>query len=147
MGTENLSWLLALRPENTAGLVRAFVENGWYQPGQIAKYFYYGPMFRYERPQKGRQRQFTQFGAEILGATNPFLDFEIISLAISLLKQLGIENYVIKINCLGDAITQKKYQNELQKYYRKKIIKLCENCQKRYQKNVLRLLNVATILP
>ncbi len=132
---------LTLRPEGTAGVVRAYVENGDYNRLSIAKFFYNGPMFRAERPQKGRLRQFNQFGAETFGSGNPFYDFEIITMADSVTRKLGIENYELLINSIGCPDCRQKYIIELKNFYRDNINDLCEDCKKRLDRNPLRLLD------
>lgn len=132
---------LTLRPEGTAGAVRAYVENGEYNRLSIAKFFYCGPMFRAERPQKGRLRQFNQFGAETFGSSNPYYDFEIISMMDTLAKKLGIDNYDLLINSIGCPECRVTYINELKKYYTGSKENLCEECKKRIDRNPLRLLD------
>jgi histidyl-tRNA synthetase len=132
---------LTLRPEGTAGVVRAYVENGDYNRLSIAKFFYNGPMFRAERPQKGRLRQFNQFGAETFGSSNPFYDFEIISLADRIAKRSGIENYELLINSIGCPECRQKYILELKNFYKDNFNELCDDCKKRLERNPLRLLD------
>jgi histidyl-tRNA synthetase len=132
---------LTLRPEGTAGVVRAYVENGGYNRLSIAKFFYNGPMFRAERPQKGRLRQFNQFGAETFGSSNPFYDFEVISMANAVTRKLGINNYDLLINSIGCPDCREKYILELKKFYNDNINDLCEDCKKRLVRNPLRLLD------
>ena len=92
---------IALRPEATASIARSYIENSLFQPGGAAKLFYIGPMFRSERPQQGRQRQFYQIGVEAIGSDSPFIDAEVIALAARLLEHLGIKKFHIKLNSLG----------------------------------------------
>ncbi len=132
---------LTLRPEGTAGAVRAYVENGEYNRLSIAKFFYSGPMFRAERPQKGRLRQFNQFGAETFGSNNPYYDFEVISMTDAIAKRLGIGNYDLLINSIGCPECRVNYILELKKYYKDNIDNLCEDCKKRLDRNPLRLLD------
>ncbi|MBN2402919.1 MAG: histidine--tRNA ligase [Spirochaetes bacterium] len=132
---------LTLRPEGTAGAVRAYVENGDYNRLSIAKFFYCGPMFRAERPQKGRLRQFNQFGAETFGSINPYYDFEVISMMDAVAKKLGIENYDLLINSIGCRECRVNYINELKNYYAGRKESLCEDCKKRIDRNPLRLLD------
>ena len=132
---------LTFRPEGTAGAVRAYVENGEYNRLSIAKFFYSGPMFRAERPQKGRLRQFNQFGAETFGSINPYYDFEVISMMDAIAKRLGIGNYDLLINSIGCPECRVKYILELKKYYKDNIDNLCEDCKKRLDRNPLRLLD------
>ena len=109
--------LNTLRPEGTAPVVRALIENKLYaDPSQPQKLYYYGPMFRYERPQKGRQRQFHQFGAEVIGSSSPLVDVEVINFALTFLKALGIEDTVVKVNSLGDKASKEIYMNVLKDY-------------------------------
>jgi len=132
---------ITLRPEGTAPVVRAFVENGMLAQGLPQKYFYIGPMFRYERPQSGRQRQFHQFGAEIFGSPSPIADAELIIFADKLLKELGLVDYEIHINSLGNEDDRIKYKEAIKEYYAQHLESLCDDCKIRYEKNVLRLLD------
>ncbi|MFO7968624.1 MAG: histidine--tRNA ligase [Candidatus Izemoplasmatales bacterium] len=131
-----------LRPEGTAPIVRAVIENKLYaEASQPQKLYYYGPMFRYERPQKGRQRQFHQFGAEIIGSSSPLVDVEIINFAITYLQALNIKDIVIKVNSLGDKASKKQYLEVLSEYLEPNINKLCKDCQRRHKENPLRVLD------
>ncbi|HCL98242.1 MAG TPA: histidine--tRNA ligase, partial [Fervidobacterium sp.] len=132
---------ITLRPEGTAPVVRAFVENGMLAQGLPQKYFYIGPMFRYERPQSGRQRQFHQFGAEIFGSPSPIADAELIIFADRLLKELGLVDYEIHINSLGNEDDRINYKEALKEYYAQHLESLCDDCKMRYERNVLRLLD------
>ena len=133
---------VTLRPEGTAGVVRSVIENKLYgNPNLPLKYYYVGPMFRYERPQKGRQRQFHQFGAEAMGSFDPKLDAEVIGYAVTLLKALRLENVKVKINSLGDKDSKLSYRQTLQSYLSTKIEGLCPDCQNRYIENPLRVLD------
>lgn len=132
---------ITLRPEGTAPVVRAFVENGMVAQGFPQKYFYIGPMFRYERPQSGRQRQFHQFGAEIFGSASAIADAELIIFADRLMKEIGLVDYQIHINSLGDTEDRAKYREALKNYYAQHLENLCDDCKVRYEKNVLRLLD------
>ncbi|WP_342278027.1 histidine--tRNA ligase [Spiroplasma endosymbiont of Nephrotoma flavescens] len=133
---------LALRPENTAPIVRAVIENKLVDVlGLPLKLFYYGHMFRYERPQRGRQRQFTQFGVEVFGKKTIYLDAEIICLAMDIVKSLKINNIFLKINFLGAKATQNKYQQILKTFLQDMSTTLCEDCQRRITKNTLRVLD------
>jgi len=134
--------LVTLRPEGTASVVRSVIENKLFaDPNQPQKLYYVGPMFRYERPQKGRQRQFHQFGAEALGSYSPAVDAEMIAYAITLLKALRIPKVTVKINSLGDQESKEAYRAELVKYLEPKISELCSDCQSRFQVNPLRVLD------
>lgn len=131
-----------LRPEGTAGVVRSFIENKLYTSNiPVQKMFYVGPMFRYERPQKGRYRQFSQFGAEAFGSTSPLLDAEVIAFAVSILKALKIVNVKVHINSIGDADSKVMYKEALLKYLAPEINNLCSDCQLRYTTNPLRILD------
>lgn len=133
---------ITLRPEGTASVVRAVIENKLYaHPIQPQKLYYYGPMFRYERPQKGRQRQFHQFGAEIIGSSSPLVDVEIINFALTYLRALNITNVSVKVNSLGDDDSKKLYRETLDAYLEPRIGELCKDCQRRFKENPLRVLD------
>lgn len=134
---------LALRPEGTAAVVRAYNQNGWERSEGLAKLFYVGPMFRGERPQKGRLRQFHQVGAEALGyqGHNPLLDAEMIALAAQLLKAFGLKNYRLQINSLGSAEDKAGFAAWLRTALHDKIGSLSVECQAQYERNVFRLLD------
>ncbi len=132
---------LTLRPEGTAGIARAFISNGLTQELPL-KYYYYGPMFRYERPQKGRYRQFHQIGVESLGIEDALADVECIALASLILKDLGLSNKVtIEINSLGDVETRAKHRELLVEYLSKFESELSEDSKVRLKKNPLRILD------
>ena len=131
----------ALRPEGTASIVRAYLENNLDKTTGLIKVYYIGPMFRAERPQKGRLRQFHHLGCEVIGSEVPYLDAEIISLADNLLKAYGIEDYEIKINSLGCAKDQKEFTEVLRRSLKRKLTKLCDDCKVRFKQNVLRILD------
>lgn len=133
--------LLCLRPENTAGVVRAMIENGKLQPDSESKVFYFGPMFRRERPQKGRLRQFHQLGAEVFGTPDASVDVELITMIWDLLKELGISELKLDINTLGDAEDRVKYSRALRAYFGGHEDKLCVDCVRRLQLNPLRILD------
>ncbi|MGP1451250.1 MAG: histidine--tRNA ligase [Metamycoplasmataceae bacterium] len=130
---------ISLRPEGTAGFIRALIENKWYTY-QNNKFSYYGQMFRYEQPQKGRQRQFYQAGVEAIGQKNIYQDYELISMANLFLKTIGI-NTKLKINSIGDEQTRINYQKELKKYFLPYKNELSEINQERLETNVLRILD------
>ena len=132
---------ITLRPEGTASVARAFVENSFINLGSPTKLYYVGPMFRYEKPQTGRLRQFHQFGAEILGSESALADFEIIEMAYSFLKELRISNTRLFINSIGCPTCREKYKEALRAYYSEKVTTLCEDCRRRYDTNVMRLLD------
>ena len=129
---------LTLRPEGTAGVVRAFVSEGMQQNLPV-KFYYTGPMFRYERPQKGRQRQFTQFGVELLGVE---ADVEVISMAYEFLQKLGLSGQVtVEINSLGDAESRDAYRQKLVAYLKEHLDELSEDSKNRLDRNPLRILD------
>ncbi|WP_062355571.1 histidine--tRNA ligase [Bacillus kwashiorkori] len=133
---------LTLRPEGTAPVVRSFVENKLFgDPNQPTKLYYLGPMFRYERPQSGRYRQFVQFGVEALGSKNPAIDAEVIALAIELYSQLGLKNLKLVINSLGDKESRMRHREALINHFKPKIGEFCSDCQSRLEKNPLRILD------
>src|SRR5699024_4380872 len=134
---------LALRPEGTAGVTRAFVENKMYGPEhhKPQRYYYIGPMFRYERPQSGRMRQFHQLGVEAFGSKNPAIDVETISLAMSLFKTIGIKDLKLVINSLGSNESRIKYRQALIDYLEPHVDELSEDSKVRLHKNPLRVLD------
>ncbi len=133
---------LTLRPEGTAGVVRSFVEHKMFgAPDLPAKLYYMGEMFRYERPQKGRYRQFNQFGIENIGAKSPYIDAECIALGYSIVKALGLSQIKVLINTLGDATSRKNYRETLLDYFKDSVSELCPDCKRRYEQNPLRLLD------
>ena len=130
---------ITLRPENTAGVVRAFIEQSLGAQQSLNKLYYIGAMFRQERPQAGRLRQFHQFGAEALGSTSPLLDAEMIQVAFHILKNLGLKNLIVKINSLGIPEVRENYKNVLRDYLKDKKDKLSEESRKRFDTNILRI--------
>lgn len=132
---------LTLRPEGTAGVIRSYVENKLYASQELEKIFYIGPNFRYERPQKGRYRQFYQFGVEAIGSVNPELDSEMIILAYDFIRRLGLKGVKVKINTLGDDASRKAYQEALEHHFRPHVHALCKDCQERIDRNPLRILD------
>lgn len=133
---------ITLRPEGTAGVVRAYVENKLYaNPQKVQKYYYVGSMFRYERPQKGRFREFNTFGVEAFGSAHPKLDAEIIELAYRLTFALGINPLVVHLNSLGDAQSKARYKEALQAHLTPHLPTLCTDCQTRFETNPLRILD------
>lgn len=138
----NSSTSLTLRPEGTAGVVRSYVENKMFaNPDLPVKLYYMGPMFRHERPQKGRLRMFNQFGVESLGLKNPYADVETMTMAYSILKALGLEDIKILLNTLGDDESRAAYREALKEYFAPYVKDLCADCQRRYEQNPLRLLD------
>lgn len=132
---------LTLRPENTAGVVRSFIENGMTRLSAPVKLWYKGPMFRYERPQAGRQRQFHQVGVEMFGIKQPSADAEVILLAVNYLKSLGLNDLEVEINSIGCPECREKYKQKIKEILKPEFDNLCEDCQNRYEKNPLRLLD------
>lgn len=132
---------ITLRPENTASAVRAFLEHKMYGDQGVHKLFYMGSMFRYDRPQAGRYREFHQFGVEVLGATSPLADVEVIELAYQLFQSLGLADLDLRINSIGDKACRTDYKEKLIAYYEDKKEKLCDDCRERLYKNPLRLLD------
>lgn len=132
---------LTLRPENTAGVVRSFIENGMARLSTPVKLWYKGPMFRYERPQAGRQRQFHQVGVEMFGIKEPTADAEVILLAVNYLKSLGLNDLEVEINSLGCPKCREEYKRKIKEVLKPEFDNLCEDCQNRYEKNPLRLLD------
>lgn len=133
---------LTLRPEGTASVVRSVIENKLYSdPNLPLKMYYVGPMFRYERPQKGRYRQLHQFGAEAFGSFSPLVDAEMIAYATTLLAALRIPNVRVKINSLGDAESKAAYREKLVEYLAPQLDGLCEDCRDRFSTNPLRILD------
>ena len=133
---------ITLRPEGTAGVVRSYIENKMYgDPNQPVKVYYNGTMYRYERPQSGRDRELTQFGMEVLGSDDPLSDAEVISLAVNVYKMLGLKEIKVNINSLGDNESRTKYREALVEYFKPHIKDFCEDCQERYEKNPLRILD------
>ena len=132
---------ITLRPEGTAPVVRAFIENSFVTKGFPQRFFYMGPMFRYERPQKGRQRQFHQVGFEIMGSKDPLADAEIILIAVKLLKEIGLRRFEVVINSIGCEKCRPLYKKALKEYYKDHLHEVCDDCKRRYETNVLRLLD------
>ncbi|PIP77399.1 MAG: histidine--tRNA ligase [Ignavibacteria bacterium CG22_combo_CG10-13_8_21_14_all_37_15] len=130
---------ITLRPEMTASVVRAFLEHSLSSQSSLNKLFYIAAMFRQERPQAGRFRQFHQFGAEVLGSSSPLLDAEIIILAYTILKSLGLVDITVKINSLGITSSRKVYLEILKEYLEPHLNELSEESRKRFEKNVLRI--------
>ena len=132
---------ITLRPENTASAVRAYLQNKLYASGNLVKLFYIGSMFRYDRPQAGRLREFHQFGVEALGEQNPAVDAEIILLAWDFLKSLGLDDLNLKINTVGCPKCRPVYRQKLQHYFSENIEELCDDCKHRLLKNPMRILD------
>lgn len=132
---------ITLRPEGTASVVRAYLENKIYAKEDVSKFYYMGSMFRYERPQAGRQREFNQVGVEVLGEHSPLLDAEIITMSYHLLEKLGITDLEVNINSIGGNETRQKYRQALIDYLIPFKDELCEDCQRRIETNPLRVLD------
>jgi histidyl-tRNA synthetase len=132
---------ITLRPEGTAGALRAIVEHGLLNEAMPLKVYYLLSCFRYEKPQAGRMREFHQFGVEMLGTTSPLADAEVISLADAVLKKVGVKDVSLEINSLGCKECRPLYMNELRKYFKNNSEDLCETCKGRLEKNPLRILD------
>ncbi len=133
---------MTLRPEGTAGIVRSYIENKYYgNPNVPSKIWYYGPMFRYERPQSGRYREFYQFGVEVFGSNDPLTDAEVISIPVNFYKMLGLKQIKVHLNSLGDNESRNAYREALKKHFEPHLDTLCEDCKVRFEKNPLRLLD------
>ena len=132
---------ITLRPENTAGVVRSYIENGMHRLPAPVKLWYKGPMFRYERPQAGRQRQFHQVGVEMFGIKQPTADAEVILMAVNFLKSIGLNDLDVEINSLGCPKCRAVFKERLKEVIRPYLKTLCEDCQTRFDKNPLRLLD------
>ena len=130
---------LTLRPEATASLARAYLEHQMYNFDPVAKVYFIGPMFRYERPQKGRYRQFYQIDAEVFGVSNPMVDAEVIVMLIQFLKKVGLEKLELQINSLGCRACRPAYREKLKAFFEKKSFQLCADCQRRLLSNPLRI--------
>ncbi|WP_368297261.1 histidine--tRNA ligase [Cytobacillus firmus] len=133
---------LTLRPEGTASTVRSFVEHKMHgDPSQPVKLYYMGPMFRYERPQAGRFRQFVQFGVEAIGSADPAIDAEVIALAMSLYKSMGLQKLKLIVNSLGDKESRTAHREALVSHFKPRIGEFCQDCQNRLEKNPMRILD------
>ncbi len=133
---------LTLRPEMTAGVARSFVQHKMFAEADLPiKMYYIGPQFRYERPQKGRQRIFNQFGVEVIGAKNALLDVETIALGYSIVSALGMNELKVLLNTLGDDASRASYKIALKQHFANDLANLCSDCQRRYEQNPLRILD------
>lgn len=133
--------LLTLRPEGTAPLARAFVEHHLDQRDQVSRLYYVGPMFRHERPQKGRLRQFHQIGAELVGREDPLADAELLTCLVDVLEAIGVPSPRLLVGSLGDEACRPAYRDELRAFGESRSAHLCENCRRRLDKNPLRILD------
>jgi histidyl-tRNA synthetase len=130
------------RPEGTAGVARAYVEGGFAQRAPLQKWFYIGPMFRYERPQKGRERQFSQFGVEIYGAAGPLADAEAVEIALRFFESLGFGSALeVRVNSMGDPADRDRWRTALCEFFRPQLGARCAECRTRFERNVFRLLD------
>lgn len=133
---------MTLRPEGTAGVVRSYIENKMYgDVNQPKKTWYYGPMYRYERPQSGRFREFYQFGVEVFGTNDPMMDAEVISIPVNFYRLLGLKGIKVNINSLGDQESRLRYREALMNYFEPHLDSLCSDCKERFSKNPLRILD------
>ncbi len=132
---------MTLRPEGTAGVVRSYLENKLYASPDTKKYYYNGTMYRYERPQSGRLREFTQFGVEVIGSNDEIIDAEVISLQYRILEALHIGNLQVNINTLGDNESRENYKKALVAYLEPHLNELCDDCKERFKTNPLRILD------
>ncbi|WP_170308084.1 histidine--tRNA ligase [Paenibacillus dakarensis] len=132
---------MTLRPEGTAGVVRAYVQNKLYGEPDVTKLYYIAPMFRYERPQAGRYRQFHQFGVEVFGAASPAVDAEVISLGYTFTKELGLQGVKVEINSVGTPEVRAAYRDRLLSFLMPMRDNLCSDCQSRMERNPLRVLD------
>jgi histidyl-tRNA synthetase len=130
---------LTLRPEGTAGVVRAYLEHSLGEKSPLVKLFYFGPMFRQERPQKGRLRQFYQFGVEAIGSLEPSLDAEVIDLSVKICHALGIADFKLHLNSIGCPVCRPLHRDKFLNYMKDKVDELCEDCKTRFLRNPLRM--------
>ncbi len=132
---------VTMRPEGTAGVIRAFIEHKLHRTDPVAKLYYMGPMFRYERPQKGRYRQFHQIGAELSGVTSPMVDAQILTMLCHYFAELGLTEPTLQINSLGCSECRPPYRQKLKDFLQVRLHSLCEDCRRRYENNPLRVLD------
>ena len=140
-GADKDSSSITLRPENTAGVVRAFIEHNIFRQSPPQKFWYFGPMFRYERPQAGRQRQFHQIGVEMFGIKEASADAEVINVAVNFLKSVGLGDLEVELNTLGCPKCKNDYRNSIKEALKPHLDELCDDCKMRYEKNPLRILD------
>ncbi len=140
-GADKNATSITLRPENTAGVVRSYIEHNFNRQSPPQKFWYFGPMFRYERPQAGRQRQFHQAGVELFGIKDATADAEVIITAINFLKSLGLNDLEIELNTLGCPKCKNDYRNSIKAILAPYLEDLCDDCKMRYEKNPLRILD------
>lgn len=132
---------ITLRPENTASLVRCYLENSIYAKEDVSRFYYNGSMFRYERPQAGRQREFNQIGLEVFGEKSPKVDAEVIAIGYKFLEKLGITDLEVKINSVGSKESRTIYREKLIEHFSKHLDDMCDDCKDRINRNPLRLLD------
>lgn len=132
---------ITLRPEGTAAVVRCYLENKIYAKEEVSRYFYAGSMFRYERPQAGRQREFNQIGVEVLGESSPILDAEVIAMGYSFLSKIGVTDLEVTINSVGEKESRQRYRETLLNFLEPMREELCDDCKMRMEKNPLRVLD------
>ncbi|PKM86961.1 MAG: histidine--tRNA ligase, partial [Firmicutes bacterium HGW-Firmicutes-12] len=137
---------LTLRPEGTAPTVRAFVENKLFAEALPSKLYYLGPMFRYDRPQAGRYRQFHQYGVEVIGSADPGIDAEVIAMAVDIFNRLGLKGLAVELNSVGCPKCRPNHLEEMKKYLAPVQERLCTTCQGRLEKNPLRILDCKNVL-
>lgn len=130
------------RPEGTAGVARAYVEGGFPARAPFQKWFYLGPMFRYERPQKGRERQFSQFGVEVFGSASPLLDAEVVDLACRFFDEVGLRGRIeVRASTMGDPEDRARWADQLRSFFAPQMARRCPDCRERFERNVFRLLD------
>lgn len=132
---------VTLRPEGTAGVMRAFIEHKLYAQDPVSKLYYLGPMFRYERPQKGRYRQFHQIGAEVTGVTDPLVDAQVLNMLCAFFREIGLDEPVLQINSLGCPECRPAYRQALLRFLEGRLERLCDDCRRRFTTNPLRTLD------
>lgn len=132
---------VSLRPEFTAGIARSYIQHGMFNLPQPVKFWYMGPVFRYEKPQEGRFRQFSQFGFEILGDQDPAYDAQVIKMTLNVLKAIGLKDIGVEINSIGCKACRNAYRKDLLSYYRSRVNKMCKDCKRRYKESPMRLLD------
>ncbi|HTN44201.1 MAG TPA: histidine--tRNA ligase [Nitrospiria bacterium] len=132
---------ITLRPEGTAPVVRAYIEHQLSQKAPVAKLYYLGPMFRHERPQAGRFRQFYQVGVEALGTDRPAMDVEVLAMLMAVLQRVGVTEVRLELNSLGDSACRPHYRKTLKAYFKTHLAELCEDCRRRYETNPMRILD------
>lgn len=132
---------ITLRPEFTAGVARSYIQHGMFNLPQPVKFWYMGPVFRYEKPQENRSRQFSQFGFEVMGDQDSAYDAQVIKMCVNIFKALGLKDIGVEINSIGCKNCRNAYRKDLLSYYRSRVNKMCKDCKRRYKENPLRLLD------